>query len=280
MSKLPAKTANRISVGLKRFASILEAARARDVNESDTVLIITDILHEIFGYDKYAEITSEHAIRGTYCDLAIKIDGRLSLLIEVKAIGLDLQENQVKQAVDYAANEGCDWVVLTNGLNWQIRRVSFEKPIRAELVLEINLLELNPKRTIDLQLLWLLSREGIQKAGLASYHAQREALSKFTLAALLQTPTVLDLLRRELRRVSPNAKIDTSEIQDVLLNEVLKREVTEGDRASTAKRAVTRASRRTLRRTSGDSEAGADTATAEDDKETSSECSAPEIRGA
>ena len=58
--------------------------------------IIVDILAEIFGYDKYSEITSEHAIRGTYCDLATKIDGVLQFLIEVKAIGIDLKEQHVK----------------------------------------------------------------------------------------------------------------------------------------------------------------------------------------
>jgi predicted type IV restriction endonuclease len=35
-------------------------------------------------------------------------------------VGADLKESYVKQAVDYAANQGVDWVVLTNGTIWQI----------------------------------------------------------------------------------------------------------------------------------------------------------------
>jgi predicted type IV restriction endonuclease len=88
------------------------------VNESDTVIIVTDMLCYVFGYDKYSEITSEFAVKGTYCDLATKIDGKVECLIEVKAAGLDLKENHTKQAVDYAANMGVDWVVLTNGCTW------------------------------------------------------------------------------------------------------------------------------------------------------------------
>ena len=38
-------------------------------------MIVADILSEIFGYDKYNEVTSEYAIKGTYCDLAIKLAG-------------------------------------------------------------------------------------------------------------------------------------------------------------------------------------------------------------
>jgi len=77
MAAIPAKVVSRLTTQLKRFQSVLAAAKARDINESDTALIVTDILAELFGYDKYAEITSEHAIRGTFCDLAVKIDGHL-----------------------------------------------------------------------------------------------------------------------------------------------------------------------------------------------------------
>jgi hypothetical protein len=246
--KLPQKVSERIANGLKRFQPILQAAHARDINESDTVVIITDVLQYVLGFDKDTEITSEHAIRGTYCDLAIKIDGHLGLLIEVKAIGLSLKDNHVKQAVDYAANQGCEWVVLTNGVLWQCYRVTFAKPIGHELVLELNLLELSAKRPADVERLWLISREGIQKAGLADYQTQREALSRFTLAAVLISDPVLDMMRRELRRISPEARIETEEICGVLTAEVLKREVLEGDRASAAKRLVARAAGRALRK--------------------------------
>lgn len=121
--------------GLKRFKPILEAAKSRDVNESDASMIVTDVLDEVFGFDKDAEVTREYAIRGTFCDLATKIEGKLQTLIEVKSIGLDLRENHIKQAVDYAANEGVEWVILTDGQHWKVFSASFSKPISADLVL-------------------------------------------------------------------------------------------------------------------------------------------------
>ena len=53
MATIPAKVAARMSAVLKRFQPILLSARSRDVNESDTVVIVTDLLHDLFGYDKY-----------------------------------------------------------------------------------------------------------------------------------------------------------------------------------------------------------------------------------
>ena len=70
------------------------------------------MLAAVFGYDKYSEVTSEFSIRGTYCDLATKLDGVVQTLIEVKAVGYDLKEAHTKQAIDYAANQGVDWVLL------------------------------------------------------------------------------------------------------------------------------------------------------------------------
>ena len=79
-------------------------------------------------------MTAEYAIRGMYCDLATKLDGTAQALVEVKAIGLELKDQHVKQAVDYAANQGVDWVVLTNGTHWRIYNVIFGKPIDQDLV--------------------------------------------------------------------------------------------------------------------------------------------------
>jgi len=157
MATVPNKVKDRLSAGIKRFQPVLASAKSRDVNESDTVTIVTDMLADVFGFDKYSEITSEYVIRGTFVDLAIKLDGSLQLLIEVKAIGLELKDSFIKQAVDYGANQGVEWVVLTNGVFWQIYKISFGKPIDQELVLEIDFLNLNPKSSGDIEDLYLLT---------------------------------------------------------------------------------------------------------------------------
>lgn len=217
------------------------------MGESDTVTIVVDMLAEIFGYDKYSEITSEHAIRGTFCDLATKLDGVLQMLIEVKAIGLDLKDQFVKQAVDYAANQGVDWVVLTNGALWRVYKVTFAKPIDFDLVVEIDFAALNPKSAKDIEALYLFAKEGWLKSVLGEYHSQKQALSRFFLGAMLLTDPVLDVIRRELRRVSPDVRIDSEEIKVALVAEVIKREVMEGDKADEARKKIARVANKVLR---------------------------------
>lgn len=247
MTRIPNKVEARLSAGLKRFQPILDSARARDVNESDTVVIVTDILAEVLGYDKYTEITSEHMIRGTFCDLAVHLGGQLAVLIEVKAIGIDLKEPHTKQAVDYAANKGCEWVALTNGVVWRVYQVTFGKPIAGELIAEVDLSRLNPRKEADLEVLWALSKEGWQKSRLSEVAAQQQALNRFTLGAILTGDACVAVLRRELRRMSPEAKIEPEQILAVLTQDVIKREVLEGEKAVAAKRLVNRTAARQLR---------------------------------
>jgi hypothetical protein len=247
MAIIPAKTYERLLIGLRRFQPILSAAKSRDAGEADTSTIVKDLLSEVFGYDKYTEITSEYMIKGTFCDLALKLDGKLQILVEVKAIGLELKDSHTKQAVDYGANQGIEWVVLTNGGMWRVYRIFFGQPIYQELVFECDLLSLNCKSRAQVESLFLLAKEGQIKSVLHEYHAQRQAMSRHYLGALILDDPVLDVIRRELRRLSPDVKIDRDELRAVLAQDVLKREVTEGDKAEEARKKITRARGRVLR---------------------------------
>lgn len=247
MANVPTRIQNRLISGIKRFQPVLASAKARDVNESDTSTIVTDMLSEVFGYDKYSEVTSEHAIRGTFCDLATVVDGKTQLLVEVKATGLELKDSFVKQAVDYAANKGTEWVVLTNAVLWRIYKIVFGKPLDFELVAEIDFMTLDPKSTDHLEQLFVLTKEGWVKNVLSDLHSQRQALNKFLIAAVTASEPVVDVIRRELRRVCPDVKILPAQVEQVLISEVIKRELAEGEKADEAKRKLSRCANRLLR---------------------------------
>lgn len=63
---IPSKVQTRMTGGLKKFQSIVSSSKVKDINESDTVVIVTDMLSYLFGYDKYTEITSEQAVKKTH----------------------------------------------------------------------------------------------------------------------------------------------------------------------------------------------------------------------
>jgi len=246
-AKIPSKVLERFGSCIAMFQKVLQNAHDRDVNESDTVTIVKDILAGVMGFDKYEEITSEYSIRGTYCDLATKLDGSVRYLIEVKAIGLALKENHLRQVVSYGSSQGVPWVVLTNGVIWEVYRIKFEQPVSHEFVFGINFLELNIKKSEDIEKLFLLCREGVQKSAIDDFHAFTQIVNRFTIAAIVTSDPVLSVIRRELQRLEPNSRVTAEDIS-AIMPDVLKRDVTEGDEACAAQKRVLKATRIQLRK--------------------------------
>lgn len=242
-----ARVASRISSELKKYQAILSSAKQRDVSESNTVLIVTDMLADVFGYDKYQHLTTEHSVRGTYVDLAVIVDDDIRFLIEAKAIGIDLKDSHVKQAVDYGANKGTEWIVLTNGAVWRVYKVHYGQPIDKSLIFEIDVLSTNPKHADVIECFGSLCREGFSKDSMSDLLQQKLITSRFAVAAVLQSDSMLDELRRELRRLSPGLRVDNEYLSALLQQEVIKRELIDSDEASSAATMIKRLQRNLAR---------------------------------
>jgi len=242
MIQIPNKVKERLLIGIKKFQPILLKAFDKDINESDTVTIISDMFSEVFGYDKYTEITTEYAVKKTFCDLALRVDGNPRILIEAKAIGLDLKGDFVRQAVDYGSNSGIEWIILTNAKVWRVYKIVFAKPIDKELVYEFDFSQINAKRQKDLELLYYICKEVISKSDtknlLEEYRMQKELLNRFLIGHILMTEPVLDSVRRIVKKMAPEAKVSNDEILSVIADEVIKREIFEGDKAVDAKKRI------------------------------------------
>jgi len=250
MPTIPKKVEDRLIKAVPRFQKLLQDARDRDVNESDTVTIIKDMLEDVFGFDKYTEVTSEFAINRTYCDLATKIDGEVFTLIEAKAIGLTLRDNHLRQAVGYGANNGIEWVVLSNGIVWELYSVKCEGRVTHEQICSFNFLEINPRKKEDREKLFLLCRKGAAKNAIEEYQQHVEVVNRFVIGAILQSELVLKLVRRELKRLSPNAKTTEDHILAIIEDEIIKRDIKEGEAADSAAKKVRKAARKILRKKS------------------------------
>lgn len=166
MIAIPKKTEERLKVQGRKFQKPIKKAADRDINESDTVTLITDMLSDVFGWDKYIDLTSEHEIRGAYCDIAIKAKPENKIpwmIVEAKRIGINLSDNHLPQAAHYGADAGVEWIVLTTAMTWRVYRVSLTNRVNYELFSEFDFLNINFRSQNDLQKLFVLSKEGAKK---------------------------------------------------------------------------------------------------------------------
>jgi predicted type IV restriction endonuclease len=164
-------------------------------------------------------------------------------MVEVKAIGCELKDIHVKQAIDYGANQGIEWAVLTNGHVWRIYKILFKQPIDKTLVFEIDFSTMSLRDADAIECIGTLSREGFTPSSMDALAQQKQATNKFTVAAVLRSDPVIQIVRRELRRAYPAVRIDEDVIRGVIENEALKREVVDGDDAIAAQEELKKASR-------------------------------------
>jgi hypothetical protein len=228
------KVSERISSQLKKYQGVLAEAKNRDISESDTAVIIGDMIADVLGYKKYTEITTEHAVRGTYVDLAVKVGNDVRFLVEAKAIGVPLKDGHIKQAIDYGANTGVEWVILTNAVHWKVFKVHFKQPIDKSCIFEFDVLQSSPKAPQVLECLGNLCREGFAASSMTAFYQQRQVTSPYSIAALLLEEPVLNAVRREIRRLSPGCRVELEDLAALIRGDVVKRELLDGEEAKQA----------------------------------------------
>jgi hypothetical protein len=155
-------------------------------------------------------------IRGTYADYVIQTKGDRHFLVEVKALSLNLSDKHLRQTINYGANEGIEWALLTNGKEIQFYKILFNKPIESKLIFKIDLSDVTSAKE-NAEWLQHLHREEVVKKSLDLLWNKFVALETYTIAGLLFNSTVTNFLKRELKRKF-KSKFEEKEIKEALTN--------------------------------------------------------------
>ena len=259
MAVYQTKARERIKKSMRRFKNLAERAKANKLSEADTRTIVTSFLGDVLGWDTFSDLTGEYRIRGNYADFAVKDGADLFAIIEVKAAGTTLGPKHLYQAVSYAANEGVEWVYLTNGDDWQVYRVVFNKPVEQDLAFKVSLSDEAMKPADKVELFYLLSKEARRTDELDAYYQRHVALCGSNVANMLLSEKILTLLRTELRKAHGH-KATLEELAIIMVSEVFRADVQGEDTARLVKRAAAagkRAKRTPVAAAGASGEAGA-----------------------
>lgn len=210
----------RVKLALKRFSKPLADLVARDANEGDTRLLVTDFLCEGLGYDKYAHLTTEYEVKGDFADYGVRIDKELVAFIEVKRCATKLTTKHLRQVEMYAVNEGVEWLILTNGVNWQVYHVTGGLPVVIDLAFDVGILGDSPAAEKANQLFYI-SLESFKRRQIDELWKAKRASSPKSLAGAVVSPAVVDGIRKELRRTT-GQNIEVSEIARLLRETVIR----------------------------------------------------------
>ncbi len=211
-----------IRASIRRFTKPLQEIVARDANEGDTRLIVTDFLCEGLGYDKFDDLTTEFAVRGEFADYGVRIEKQLVAFIEVKRAAQKLNVRHLRQVETYAVKEGLEWIMLTNGQVWQAYHVYAKtgQQVATHLALEVDLLGEEPI-SHKIEGLFYLHRAALKRGLIDDLWKRRAATSPGALAEVLVTTPVLEAVRKEIRR-SSGYNPEPADLARIIRNEVVR----------------------------------------------------------
>lgn len=187
-----------------------------ELDESATRLMINHFLTEVLGYKMIEEIKTEYMIRDTYADYVVQLNGKRPFLVEVKGFSLELSEKHLRQAINYGANEGIDWAILTNGRKIDLYKIIFDRPIDSKKIFSIDLTDQTVIKENAEQLQYL-HRESVLKKELEILWKKHSALDPNTLACYLLGKPVINYVKKELK-AKYKSKFSDSEISDGIKN--------------------------------------------------------------
>jgi len=137
-------------------------------------------------------------VKDKYVDLALKIDDTIRLLVEAKSAGTPLRDRHIEQAKAYAAEANIRWVVLTNGVTWNLYHLEFDEGLEYARVFTVDL-STDPIEKVA-EHLGLLHRQSIRRGEHEDFWKRHAALDAQSLGKALYTESVLRLIRREIRK--------------------------------------------------------------------------------
>ncbi|MET4134760.1 hypothetical protein [Pseudarthrobacter sp. PvP090] len=197
--KWESEAREQVQAAVQRFTRPLHDLLTRDANEGDTRLLITDMLCEGLGYDKFRDLTTEYMVKQDFADYGVRIDKQLVAFIEVKRVSQKLGERHLRQVQMYAVNEGVEWMILTNGQVWQAYHLTGGLPVIVNLAFEVDLL--GPESLeAKADKMFFLHREALKRRRIDELWKHRAATSPDALLDVILSDSVLDIIRKEIKR--------------------------------------------------------------------------------
>jgi hypothetical protein len=181
-----------------------------ELDESGTRLMINTFLSDVLGYSSIEEIKTEYMIKGTYADYVIQTSGIRHFLVEVKALSFQLSEKHLRQTINYGANEGIEWALLTNGRTFEFYKILFNKPIESRKIFSVDLSDGAALKSV-LEHLQYLHKDAIFKKSLKLLWNRFEALFPENVAGILYSKEVIGAIKK-LIKVKYGEKCDDDEV--------------------------------------------------------------------
>lgn len=136
-------------MALDELAATIETIKSRinehrtslAANETRTRQVLIDPLLDALGWDVSDpdQVELEYDIRGRRADYALLVNGKPAAVIEAKRLGNQLVDDNTMQVMNYANTAGIEYMVVTNGDQWNMYSVFERGAIEDRVIMELRI---------------------------------------------------------------------------------------------------------------------------------------------
>jgi hypothetical protein len=189
----------KLLAALKAYRKKFLDGQIVELDESGTRLLLNSFLSDVLGYKPIEEIRTEYMIKGTYADYVVQIEKIRYFLVEVKALSFALSEKHLRQVVNYGANEGIEYALLTNGKNFEFYKILFDKPIDSRRLFTLDLSDQSSYKDA-VEFLQHLHRDSVLKNNFKALWNKCEASDPYNISGILVSGPVTKVISKMIRQ--------------------------------------------------------------------------------
>ncbi len=189
----------KLTQAIKNYRKQYLDGQHAELDESGTRLMINSFLSDVLGYRPLVEIKTEYMIKGTYADYVIQLEKVRHFLVEVKALSFELSEKHLRQTINYGANEGIEYALLTNGKSFEFYKIIFDKPIASRLIFSVDLSDATGLKN-SAEFLQHLHRDSVMKNNFRPLWNKCEATDPYNIAGILCSDQLLAQIKKLIKQ--------------------------------------------------------------------------------
>lgn len=204
----------------KRLAAIRDAAKS---SEEEVRRWCVDVMRDALGFDD-TEIDSEMRSLNQRVDIAVKLDGRVRMIVECKNIRARLKDSVRDQAVGYALNHSAEWAVVTNGQIWKLFHITPRNGREPEVfeVFDIGLLDEDGISEQDIEMMYCISKRAFDSRDIDKAFHWANCCSESSLLSALASERVVKAIRRQLTEAYKEQLGEAVSLEDAEVYELVR----------------------------------------------------------
>jgi len=163
MLTVPEAVNKRLKKYLNATQKKIVASKNLDLTKANIKNLFEEVICKVFGFNKQSDLIDPQ-IDGNLCFyFGVQVQEEIKYILEFYSPKMNIRNENLYRIVEYCKRHLIEWIVRTNGIEWEIHRANCERPSLYDMICSFNFIDINLEKNEDLNNLYLLCKEAHDK---------------------------------------------------------------------------------------------------------------------